>query len=560
MSFLLVNKIKETMNRVRVLTGIWKHILRSSLVLAASALALSVGYTSGIPGVSATGELPPGPDRFTSETQSYTAYTWWLVNWNSSATACQLMIDHDGLPTGSEIYTSCGADLYSQWHLTGPCDRSQADPASCKGVYLQYVSSAMAQRQVELVLPPPVVWVSLEGCAPRDISYVCSTPPTLVLTGEEPITGEDITAIGGSMDGRTLSCDPGQVCRVPLAVTGDQAVTVQFWAFSSYGDSSQVFSAQVRVIAGDTQDASQWVVDIISTQLQGPPLSACSQIWGSFPPVSGLSPWLSTPLDVTNLASDIPYEYLAAKLITWDLVDVSACSDNGLTSDGFASACGMEAAGPAIKSWQNRFDESIFSAAQDKGIPAHLLKNIFGRESQFWPGVFNYQVEAGLGQLTQKGADSALMWNPSLYGPICAQNLSSDTCSSPYAQLKPETQTILQQALVDSVDATCQDCDLGLDLTNAESSIPIFAEVLVGNCTQAGLIVKNATGRTPGLVSSYEDLWRFTLVNYNGGPGCLILAVKATLARGEPLDWTHVSSHLTPVCQPAADYVAQVSH
>jgi hypothetical protein len=54
-------------------------------------------------------------------------------------------------------------------------------------------------------------------------------------------------------------------------------------------------------------------------------------------------------------------------------------------------------------------------------------------------------------------------------------------------------------------------------------------------------------------------LWRFTLVNYNAGPGCLTLAIWETKRLGEVLDWTHLSSHLTPACQGALDYVDKIS-
>jgi len=42
-------------------------------------------------------------------------------------------------------------------------------------------------------------------------------------------------------------------------------------------------------------------------------------------------------------------------------------------------------------------------------LPAQLLKNLFARQSQFWPGVFRDNPDAGLSQLTENGADPALL-------------------------------------------------------------------------------------------------------------------------------------------------------
>jgi len=120
-------------------------------------------------------------------------------------------------------------------------------------------------------------------------------------------------------------------------------------------------------------------------------------------------------------------------------------------------------------------------------------------------------------------------------------------------------QNLLRGALVQKVNATCVDCPLGIDLTQANFSVGVFAQTLLANCQQTGQIIYNTTKRTPGTLSSYEDLWRFTLVNYNAGPGCLGYAVTTTWRAGEPLDWEHVSSHLQEPCQPAIRYVEEVT-
>jgi hypothetical protein len=71
--------------------------------------------------------------------------------------------------------------------------------------------------------------------------------------------------------------------------------------------------------------------------------------------------------------------------------------------------------------------------------------------------------------------------------------------------------------------------------------------------------VLNTTRQVAGGVASYEDLWKFTLVNYNAGPGCLTDAIAATSGAGEALTWENVSARLTPACQGAIDYVDDIS-
>jgi len=82
---------------------------------------------------------------------------------------------------------------------------------------------------------------------------------------------------------------------------------------------------------------------------------------------------------------------------------------------------------------------------------------------------------------------------------------------------------------------------------------------LLANCSQVGQTITNATLSTPGMVSKYEDLWRFTLANYNGGPGCLAFAIHTTWSLRELMDWEHVSTHFTPACQGAIAYVELIA-
>lgn len=527
--------------------------LRTGLTAIALLLFLASTFIFGTRGVSAAGEPPPGPDRFTVVTQNYTSYEWWLTDWTTNEVVCSLNVDHDGLPMGGEIYNACGKTLYEKWIVTKPCSSDGA----CQGYYLQFIKSEPATRKVSITLPPPVVWVTLDGCIPYNSTFRCDALPTLVLTGEEPLDGEHITSLDGQVGDTPFTCDA--ICQVNLEPTSEDGLLVQFWAYSSYGDSSEVFQARVRVVPSDDSSGHFYYTDVISAQWRGEPLAGGSQIWDAFPPVGGTPSWLSTPERPEELATNVPYEYLAAHLIKQGVADASACSDGGLLEDGSASPCGLEAALAAVSDWQNRFDSLIYSTAQSTGIPAELLKNIFARESQFWPGITSDQPEAGLGQMTEGGADTTLLWNRPFFEQFCPSILDEAICGKGYAHIQPEQQKTLDDALVNSVDAFCPDCPLGIDLSRAENSVAVFAETLLANCEQTGMIVYNTYGISPGNATTYEDLWRFTLVNYHAGPGCLTLAIRDTKSANEPLDWQHLSTHFTPVCQGALDYVNNMS-
>lgn len=532
-----------------------KRVITFLLVMVMSAL-LPVRL-----GRAATQHAPPGPDRVTTITVDYTEYEWWMATWNKNRVVCTLVVDHEGQPTLGEIYQNCGEEVYETFKTQPPC-LLVGDKRGCKGYYIYLVEARQAQREIVVKLPPPEVWIKLEGCesVSRSGTNICETPPVLVLEGHEPLPNEQIVGIEGTFGGKSFKCG-GPRCKLRLAVTPAKGSKMEFWAWSSYGDSSPVFTAQLRVALADEDNPDQpsWYVDVLSSQWQGVRSASCSEAWEVFPPVGGPPDWLSTPQEAAELSSSIPYNYLAANLILQGAVDASDCPDGGLLPDGGANTCGQEAARPAVEEWQNQFDELILSAAQETGVPATLLKNLFARESQFWPGVFRALPDVGLGQLTENGADITLLWNPSFYGQFCPLVLSAERCSKGYVHLKEEEQQLLRQALVSSVNAACENCPLGIDLSQANFSVGVFAHTLLASCEQAGRVIYNVTRQSPGDVASYEDLWKFTLVNYNAGPGCLTLAVDETWGAEHKLTWEALSSHFTEVCAPARDYVNDIS-
>lgn len=494
---------------------------------------------------------------------SYTRYEWWLLRWSDNALLCQVYVDHEGIPTANDILTDCGGTIYKQWLSTEPCsglDQGLLTPAECFGLYLYFIGSAPAEKQIKVNLPPAQVYVSLSGCNPIAPENLCPTIPQLHFVGDEPLPNEQITAIHIRTGNVETVCQ-GSTCDLQLRPTRLSGTIVEFWADSSFGDASAIFTAMVRVIetgVSTSPPGSGWYVDVLSSQWQGEEIATCAQVWQAFPPVGGVPTWLSTPEDPAFLASEKPYSYLAGRLIAQGVVDASSCSGGGLLSNGYADNCGLDLAMPEVKAWQNQFDDQIMQVAMETKVPAQLLKNLFAQESQFWPGVFRKPNEFGLGQITDNGADALLLWNPSFFNQFCPLVLTADQCSGGYLKLDTANQAIVRGALATSADADCVNCEFGIDLTSIDTSISLVAHTLLANCDQVAQIVYNATGKLAGEVSSYEELWKFTVADYHIGPGCLSYALYTSWAARATMDWEHVSTRLTEPCQTVIPYVTQI--
>jgi hypothetical protein len=241
------------------------------------------------------------------------------------------------------------------------------------------------------------------------------------------------------------------------------------------------------------------------------------------------------------------------------MVDASICPAEGLEPNGYANPCGLEQARSEVTVWQNQFDEELVAVSLETSIPSQLMKNLFAQESQFWPGVYRVAEEYGLGQLTEKGADTVLLWNDTFYNQFCPLVLSAETCAAGYAQIGEENQGLLRGALAINVNADCPECPTGVDLNHADFTIELFAQTIKANCVQTGQILSNHTGFSPVEVSGYEDLWRFTLVNYHAGPGCLSDAINDTRRASQPIDWANVSAKLITLCPTAVEYVDKIT-
>ena len=506
------------------------------------------------------------PTRQTTITVAYTEYEWWLLEWQDNDRVCTLLLDHEGLPTLEDVTTLCGYEVYQYWQATPPCENKvdsykAKDTYTCEGVYLFFVSSQPKEKEVIVNLPLITAQLSLDGCTLIPPENRCTILPTLVISSTEPLPNESITSVEGTFDGLAFSC-PGNICAIPLQTTGPEGIIIDFWIISSFGDESERFTAKVRVIdtgVTSTPDSGGWFVDVLSSQwVDGEPAS-CSENWDTFPPVGGPPSWLSTPENSGLIASDQAYYYLAGRLISQGIVEADSCPSGGLLPNGYANACGLEIAKPLVEEWQNKFDAKIIEISQQSGVPAQLLKNIFAQESQFWPGIFKVPYEFGLGQITDNGADTILLWNENFYNQFCPLILLQEACDEGYLHLTIEDQAILRGALAVQAKSDCDSCVTGLDLTNVNFSISLFADTLKANCDQVAQIVYNATNEMPGIVTSYEDLWRFTIANYHIGPGCLSYAIYMAWSETGEITWETVSEKLTEPCQGVIPYVNKIA-
>ena len=501
------------------------------------------------------------PARQTVVIEPYTEYMWWLIRWSTNEILCSIPVDHEGPPTIEEVSKACGAELATEWWNTPPCKLNNKPASRCEGVYVYLATITPKEREVVVQLPKPTVWLTLEGCPQTTPDEVCPSLPILALTGEEPLPDQSIVAVQGTYDGEPFYC-PGNVCRLQMRATPLLGVTVEFWADSSYGDSSEHYFAQVRAIESGVSPVpggSGWYVDVISSQWLGKPLTSCARIWEAFPPAGTPPTWLSTPDHFELLASGEPYFYLAGRTISQGLVDVSSCPGGGLLPNGYADACGLEKARPLIEEWQNQFDQRIIGVSHETGIPAQLMKNLFAQESQFWPGMFRVPYEFGLGQVTDQGADAIFLWNPIFFEQFCSLVLSADACSRGYLGLTVPDQAMLRGALALQAKADCVDCPTGVNLDDTYFTVSLFANMLQANCAQIARSVFTATNQMAGRVATYEDLWRLTVANYHAGPGCVAFAIHQAWQTAGKLDWGTVSTRFTDPCRGVVPYVDQIT-
>ncbi len=365
------------------------------------------------------------------------------------------------------------------------------------------------------------------------------TLPYVTLTAFQTGTFTTGITISGTMNTTQFIC-PGSPCTVPLQLGESR---FQFKASTPTGLSGDTIYA--TVFAEMRSDGYHVTIESVS-QFSQAFQDSCLKEWG-IEENQGPS-WAEFPPFPYQLNTDIPLHHLAARLITYGLVDTTSCPAGGLSADmDWPNACGLEKATPKMIAWENQYDDAIWTAANQIGIPPKIIKTLIEVESQFWPGNECFFVdEYGLGQINQLGVDVLLRNDFNLYQQVCPSVLTN--CTVPYVSLAAPQQALVRGALLASQNSACDACQFGLDLTKAQQSITFIAQLLKANCDQAKnvLDVKN-------LKTDYESYWKFTLLSYHSGMSCLADAVHATKLAGDPLDWEHLGPQIN--CAGGEKYV-----
>ena len=406
------------------------------------------------------------------------------------------------------------------------------------------------------------------GISPLDIFAFIQAPngyvprPYVILTAFASISRSESVVIRGYIDSKEIICTDSP-CAIYL---DDGGARIIFRAFTTSGESSEEVISSVSV----TRDDQGYRVTIDSISQFESFVDSCAVVWGVKDEENAR--WDSFVQFPYQINTQKTLHTLARNLILNGIVDTSACTSGGLSIGlDWPTTCGLETAASTMIEWQNQYDDYIWLAGKDHGIPPKILKTLIEVESQFWPGNSRFYLdEIGLGQINQLGIDVLLREDPSLYQEICP-TLFSD-CTLPYLSLDASQQDNIRGAVVSSMDATCPSCEYGLDLDIAKDSISIISRLLRANCQKVDDILKipykpdadvdaatataavatiAAGGSGPG--ADYEDYWRFTFLAYHSGISCFQISVNNTREAGLDVTWENLEAHID--CRGGGDYV-----
>ena len=146
--------------------------------------------------------------------------------------------------------------------------------------------------------------------------------------------------------------------------------------------------------------------------------------------------------------------------------------------------------------------------------------------------------------MTADGVDMLLLWNTHYYLKNCLLLFGEGICSSGYGSMYEYQQVLMRKVILDKI-GTAEEID-------------VLAALLLASAAQSGQMVLNITRVEPAYVTTYSDMWKFSVGNYYAGAGCMSDAMEKVIEQGSPLVWESLLPHLAAECQLAEDYVQRV--
>ncbi len=477
---------------------------------------------------------------------------WQLAYWSNYDTACTIYVDDDHTPTDAEIQTACGDALYQAWQTTPLCNNTYgSDPSqpACTGVFLRRVGQQTVVDSYEAALTDLQQQnlsqirfdVTNVNCDPGEL---CADKPQVLLIAHGPENDSIIRTVHIRIGTYEGACD-GNACQMKLPASDESGAWLEYWAMDSDGNQSNHFWLKFRAVPVENGGQTVYQYDVIGDAFPDEGAYG-SDVWYIFPSVgTELDPVLEEVPNADYLVTKYKYRLLMAKLINNGKVDTSMCQNYGLNLDGTPNGCGEEQTAALVFEYQNRYDQLIYEAGKKQKVPARIVKGLIAQESQFW-ATSDTPYEYGLGCITESGADMLLRWNSSYFLQVCTSSypLNRESCYSGFSALDEDKQTALRGVVISKV--------------GTGEEIEMLAAAIRGSVYQVSQIVNNATGETPSAVSTYEDMWKFTVANYYSGSGCLYNAMSQVHSYGMQLTWENVRRYMTGKCAIADQYVDRV--
>jgi len=360
--------------------------------------------------------------------------------------------------------------------------------------------------------------------------------PYVILSGYKTYTNlTEPVSISGTVGDQSFEC-ASSPCNLNFPKSG----VISFHALTGSGAVSEDNQADI-LVTGSTEGYYLTILTLGKFVVFS---DSCGSLWNS--PQSEHPQWAAFPQNPAELNTDKSLHYLASRLMASGVVDAKDCPGGG--SDGTApNPCGLKKVKDQMIAWQNQYDFDIWLAGRDQHIPPVMLKSLLELESQFWPITQRlFLDEIGLGQINQLGVDVLLRTNPVLFQQVCSTALYN--CNLPYTSMSGLDRSLIRGTLALVLDSSCPSCQYGVDLNKASQSIPLIAQIIYSNCMQSKSILS-----AHGFTANYDDNWKFTMVSYHSGFGCLQAALDKIPASSGEVTWKDIAPNLT--CPGSSEYI-----